>query len=366
MDTRGFRKEVPSDDCYFLLQMVIDQVKKTNSSHLLIAGDVYDKNRPIPKVINKTNSILGLLDPSQVAFVQGNHDKHQEEAWLDGLEGSIHLHPEEPLVIGDHKIYGSDYCSGEEFGRMLGCVPKDATDFICHQAIKEGLSFEGAWNTQMDSFPEHIKNVWIGDLHMPMELFNKDKTVRAVYPGSLWPRKINEVKSNASVILVSEELDKNGFFKYQKIDIPARPVLKKYIKTEEDLIDLLDNPDFIREISVTTYRDRGIPEELAQPVIYLQYTNDIRSVEQRIQEVLDSCGGGYIVPNIEPSERSIVGGSIVSVDFDGENKTLPDLIQRETGDNNDLRDFSLDLAVAPSSADISVVIENWREKVLDA
>jgi len=359
LDVRGFRPEIPGEDCVVALEEIA-RVALSRGLPLVLLGDVFDKNRPSPWVVGEAKRILETIP--EVWFIQGNHDKNRERAWLTIVDTCRHL-TLKPQEVGGHRLVGIDYAPMEEFGENLGRIDKRVDGIVCHQALKQGLGFDGAWNSDLDTFDSgKANNVWIGDLHAPMELFNANRTVRAVYSGSMWPRNILEAKHKPRILVVGDAADENGFYGYSEHFLPARHVLSLDIDSEETLEQVrADEEDLFSRLKVD---DGNTDPRIANPVLHVKYFSDIPGVEDTFRGLLDRIGGGYYVETVLPSRKSFAAETRTAVSLGKEAVTFTSLLSDRLSEHGQVRDMALSLAAAKSSEDVRGIIGFWRNKIL--
>lgn len=360
MAIAGFRKEVPARDGFEALEWLVEEVRKRDIP-LVLGGDVFDVSRPPPWVRNWTCRILSRIVDRGLYFIQGNHDKHEDEAWLDGLDGAVRLSGL-PVEVGGRQLVGFDYASQRDLLEQLERVD-GGVDVVCHQAFKQGLGFDGAWNADLDDKAwRRFRNVWVGDLHHQQELWDKKKKTRAVYPGSIWPRSVNE-SDCASFIVVGQKEDKKGHVEYEVHELPRRPIVKVSISSDEDLEKLLGSEEFMASICPGTYE--GLPETIRKPVLYVKYYKDVLGVQAALQAAQESLGGGIYIEEPMPA-RTGFAAELEAVTRDlKEAVTLPALITKKVSDHQNVRDFGVELAKCGTMEDVRMRIDVWRDKILN-
>lgn len=358
MDPQGFRRELPGEDCVIIAEALINQVLEIGCP-MVATGDIFNKNRPVSWVVGETKRILDRLP--EFWYIQGNHDKDRERAWLTIVDRARPLYPEAAVDVGGQMLCGIDYAPMEEFGEALGKVPEGVDGLVIHQALKQGLRFEGAWNADLDIFdPGKIRDIWAGDLHAPMECWSKDKQVRAVYSGSLWPRNIDEAKHQQRAVLVLDELDDDGHRQYRSLYLPKRPVINIAIESEEDLAAKLDDESFVQTLVPDTYQD--IDPRLRAPVLHVRYYADIVGVEESFKALQQALGGGFYIETVMPSRDSFISKTLVAAELGDEAVTFQRLVADAAASNDEVRSFALELAECTSMEQVRSVIETWREK----
>ena len=360
MSTVGFRPQIPAEDGFLALNNLVDVVLELRLP-MVIGGDIFDVSKPPPWVINQTCRILSKVVDSGLYFIQGNHDKHLGEAWLDGLKGAVRLGAQ-PTEVSGHQLVGIDACSSQYLLEQVEELPSEV-EIVCHQAFRQGLGFDGSWNADLDDKPWHrFKNIWVGDLHHSQVLFDKKKRVQAVYPGSIWPRSVSEADC-ASYAIVGDKLDKKGHYEVEIRQLPRRPIIQVSITSEEKLEELLEDEAFMLSICRDTYQE--LPEWLRKPVIYIKYYKDIVGVESAFTAALDALGGGYLIEEPLPARNGFAAQIDQAVDVSRGALTLAQIIHQKAGDHQNVRDFGVELAECRDMNEVRMKIDEWRDKILN-
>lgn len=357
LDTRGFREDVPAEDGFWALEQIRDYCLENNLP-LVQGGDLFDKNRPPSWVVNRAMAILAPI--KQLYYVQGNHDKDATEPWMNLHASAIRLGLD-PIDVGGHKLCGIDYNPTGVLGDLIAQVPS-CDGLVLHQALRQGLGFEGAWNWDLeDCDPARYRNVWIGDLHSEATHWACDQRMRAVYPGSSWMRSIDE-SPEPGFLHVHDELE-DGHYVFTRQPLMHRPLVKLQLESDADLLAVLERDSFIEQLSVDSYPH--IPEAFRKPILHVRYYGDIRGVEEAFRELLDSLGGGIYVETVLPARREILN-TVLKIDMGDEALSLSKLISKTVTDPGalDVRSLALELAACQTTGQVQETIAQWRERYL--
>lgn len=343
-----------------VLEHLVQTTNKTGCP-LVLAGDVFNKNRPVSWVVGETQRLLRQVP--EVWFIQGNHDKDRERAWLTIVETCQHLDPVMAVDVGGHQLVGIDYRSMEEFGEALGQVPKGVDGLVCHQAFKQALSFDDAWNADLDIMePDRVRNLWVGDIHSPIECWSHDRQIRAVYSGCLWPMNIDETKHEHRAVLVEDTTDENGHYQYRSLRLPKRPVVSLTLEDEQQLKAALEDSELANRLCPDMYED--LDPRLREPVLHVRYPSDVVGVEDAFSALQKALGGGFYIETTLPARESFVQVSFAK-DMGDEPMTFPQLLAKDLeGEEGPVRGMALELANCTSIEQAREVIGSWRTKVL--
>lgn len=354
LDTRGFREDVPASDGFWALEQIRDYCLE-HDLPLVQGGDLFDKNRPPSWVVNQAIRILNPIE--KLAYIQGNHDKDATAPWLRLHNTAVHLGLE-PKDVGGHQLCGIDYNPSGALGDLMARVPK-CDGLVLHQALKQGLGFEGAWNWDLeDCEPDRYQNVWIGDLHGQDTHWACGQQVRAVYPGSSWMRTIDE-SPEPSFLHVHDELE-DGHRVFTRVPLQHRPLIKLQLESDEELLAVLERDSLIEQLSADSYPH--LPEPFRKPILHVRYYGDIVGVEQAFRELLEGLGGGIYVETVLPARREIFNAAL-KIDLGGEALSLSRLIG-ERVEQGEVRDLALELAGCQTTEHVKETIAQWRGRYL--
>lgn len=193
----------------------------------VIVGDLFDMSKPTPDLIHAHREAMDFCakEGVPVFVLQGNHDK-QKTPWAT----ATHEHPK---YIGDGKAFslGGLSCIAYDYASMDVIEPlirKAEVHFLfLHQAVKQALGFENAWNADLDWVNDFVKLTVIGDIHKPMDFTLKNGN-KACYTGPGHPRDIDQVGPKSVVVIYDD-------FSYEREPIPSRAIKKFQVRNEQDV-----------------------------------------------------------------------------------------------------------------------------------
>lgn len=179
-----------------------------NNLPIICAGDIIDHGEQ--GAVSRELNFLAehLHGPDMFYYIVGNHEisgftaGQENPRWMKILE-ALPQHPRhigEELVtdIGGLRVGGLDYRRGSDFSKTLVEYKKnlEETDtqldvFVMHQALKETLGFEGAYQSTCDELAGIAPLVIVGDIHVPR--FWEHRGTHFLSPGSLAPNRWSEI-----------------------------------------------------------------------------------------------------------------------------------------------------------------------------
>lgn len=339
---RGLRPEIPSSDTLRPLEAAVSFCRAKNCP-LVIGGDLYDTNLPPARLVAKVNEILRGLE---VYLIQGNHDRDPETPWGALVPEVRHIH-RQLRTIGGLSVYGLDFAPSNACAAGILDVKK-CDVLVMHQALSQGLGFDGAWNMDLDWVkPEVTKNVLIGDLHcVREELWSSTKEVRALYPGSQYMTTVVDHHDPMFIFVKGVGLD--GFLEYQRIPLPARPFVEVTLKAPESIQD-----------TITFLEDQKFTEK---PILHVAYPAEDCGLFAGLKEALKDTV--YYIERPEASMNRGVRRTFAVQAMRG--VTLSGLIDSKlkTDADEGFKVLMRDLAACASRDQISQTITKFREESL--
>lgn len=198
----------------------------------IIVGDLFDVAKPTPDIIDAHRKAMDKCAASKtpVYVLQGNHDK-QYMPWATAThEHPVYVGDGKIFTLGAHKAQAFDYAAIDEIEPQIRGAEADL--LFLHQAVKQALGFENAWNADLEWIPDCVKLTVIGDIHKPMDfILSEQKTKRACYTGPGHPRDMDQVGPK-SVVVIYDDLS------YSREPIPSRCIKKFQVKTQSDVQDV--------------------------------------------------------------------------------------------------------------------------------
>lgn len=201
---------------------------------LVIVGDLFDVVNPPSEM---TKVFREQMDRCQTAGVpvyaiQGNHDK-TVPPWYNALhDWPIHIGDGKPVVISGLSCCGLDYKLKPEFKASLEQLPDGIDVLFIHQAVRQALSFDGAWNADLADIPQSIKLVVMGDIHTQTE-YALGSGGRALYTGSSHARDM-EQRGPKSCTLVKSDLTT------ERLQLVVRDIERFAVQVPEDFTKVTD------------------------------------------------------------------------------------------------------------------------------
>jgi DNA repair exonuclease SbcCD nuclease subunit len=169
----------------------------------------------------------------KVLVLQGNHDKVQQAGVDKPIAPWATASHDWPIYVGDGRVFklGDHCCTALDYASMdtiEGQIRKvDTPVLFLHQAVKQALGFENAWNCDLDWVPPCVKLTVLGDIHKPMDL-PMPSGQKACYTGVGHARDIDQTGPK-SVIVIYDDLT------YSREPIPSRSIKKFYVKSVKDI-----------------------------------------------------------------------------------------------------------------------------------
>jgi DNA repair exonuclease SbcCD nuclease subunit len=173
---------------------------------ILLAGDLFDVSKPPPEFVSLCRRAFTKCKEAEipVKFLDGNHDKtptHWGSAihdWPDYVgDGRL-------FRLGDHTAIASDYQLHDDIKAFIDSIPPEPDIAFLHQAARQALPFEGAWNCDLEWLPQTIKLAVLGDIHKPLDMPLSNGRM-AYYTGASHPRDITQLEPK-TFIVVNDDL----------------------------------------------------------------------------------------------------------------------------------------------------------------
>lgn len=230
----GSRPDVTGDDILGLenvLTVSIDQGKVP----IVLVGDIFDTAyqadvRPlrafqawVDRVRDRGISVYAL---------QGNHDR-RAIPWYAAAPHVQHIGDGRPLVINGVSARGFDFDLLDGIRGKLQALAADPLPQVLflHQAARQALKFDGAWNCDLEDVPPGIPLTVLADLHGPYS--------GEIRPGQEWaytnsghPRSTSEF-GDRSILVVNQDLS------WRRVPVPTRP-MRHEIWTSSSAADLTE------------------------------------------------------------------------------------------------------------------------------
>lgn len=201
----------------------------------IIVGDLFDVPKPPSSLVKLHRKLMDTCQAASVpVFVlQGNHDKVQQVGvsgtvapWATAShDWPIYIGDGTPFKLGSHLATALDYASIDVIEPQIRRVTTPL--LFLHQAVRQALGFENAWNCDLDWVPACVKLTVLGDIHKPMDMPFPDGRL-ACYTGAGHARDIDQTGPK-SVIVINDDLT------YYREPIPSRSIKKFYVRSVKDV-----------------------------------------------------------------------------------------------------------------------------------
>lgn len=192
---------------------------------MVICGDLFDVPKPDSDLIEFFRHEMDRAAAAGVQCygIQGNHDKRHIPWYVAVSQHPIHIGDGVEVTIGGIRCCGFDYALKDEIEARLADMtgrPSRPQVLFLHQAVRQALKFDGAWNCDLDWVPDGIPLTIIGDIHHPLDL--KTRTGTAHYTGASHARAIDQVGPKTCMVI-------NDDLTFTRVPIPARHIRKFYL-----------------------------------------------------------------------------------------------------------------------------------------
>lgn len=241
----GSRPDVTGDDILGL-DNLLDQGIRLQVPVVLV-GDLYDTaNQTDPRLILAFQRWVERARNHGIAVyaLQGNHDR-RAVPWYAVDPYVQHIGDGREVSIGGLTCRGYDFDLQDRIhGRLkeLADLPAPQVLFL-HQAARQALKFDGAWNCDLAEVPPGIPLTVLGDIHRPMSGEIRPGQEWA-YTGSGCPRSTEEFGAR-SVLRVNRDLS------WSRIPVPGRP-MRHEVWRDGTADELLSWVEETREMAETT------------------------------------------------------------------------------------------------------------------
>lgn len=228
-------------DGFRALESMAETAKSLNVPIVLV-GDVFDVVNPPTEIVSQFRQIMATCRKAgiKVYAIQGNHDK-TSPPWYSAVDDwPIHIGDGKPVDINGISCLGFDYAIKDDITYYVKNVYKPADCLFLHQAVKQVLDFDGAWNLDLNEVPKLFKLIIMGDIHKTYE-FDLGH-VKAYYTGASHARSLDEI-GGKSCIAVHRDIT------ISRIPIAYREI-KTFSVTDDDSLNELEawlnsvNPEY--------------------------------------------------------------------------------------------------------------------------
>jgi hypothetical protein len=231
---------------------------------IVILGDLFDSVDPDPELVRYFRREMDKCEAAgcPVFAIQGNHDK-RPIPWYCALHTwPRHVGDGRPLMIGGLMVRGYDYApfaSIKESLEDLGRADSKPQVLFLHQAARQALDIEGAWNCDLEWVPKEVPLIMMGDIHTQTEYRVRENQM-AYYTGPSHARDISQIGPK-TCCLVHQDLS------VVRLPITYREIKKFLILTPDDLPlvrkwleFVLSTPQVLKPVAWIHYAGASHPE----------------------------------------------------------------------------------------------------------
>jgi hypothetical protein len=275
-------------DSYYSFAQITDYCIR-HELPLILAGDVFDKQRPDPTTVYETNKQLNTLAAANlsVLFVQGQHELDRALPWLNAINLSpIHI-DRRSYVLDGINLYGIDWQPGDVIGGILDAVPENTDVVIAHQVWKDLMgNRSGDCECRFCDVP-HARMLITGDFHSHLLLACTNKQANpmtVLSPGPICMQSIDEDPNKEFFVLYDD-------LSVDNIKLKTRNCYRFVINTEEELeIFLLGN------LSMICTPQLDVPSNIAKNMVNITYSDDIPEVYKRLTVGIGNSAHLFLAP----------------------------------------------------------------------
>ncbi len=316
----------------------------------VIVGDLFDVAKPDSDLIEFFRREMDRCASQdiQVYCIQGNHDKRHVPWYTAVSPVPVHIGDGEMVDIVGIDCCGFDYALKDEIESRLAELtsrPRKPRILFLHQAVRQALKFEGAWNCDLDWIPEGVELTIIGDIHREME-FTTRTGAKAYYTGASHARDIGQLGAK-SCLLVSSDLS------CSRLPIPYRHMRQFQVSWGVDI------PQVTREILEFANTPPVSPLET---VVFISHSPDAAEQVQGIVGEVGKINGVLVVTN-ETSIASSIDPQ-VGPELDRDSlPTRPEIMGRVLGQENRFS-FQMALDLLEPTQDLPETIRDQRDRFM--
>ncbi len=262
---------------------------KLGCPDVVLGGDIFDSNPPNSDQVTIFQELAArhVQCGGRIWCYQGNHDKVAAGTpWYATMPNWLlpvtHIGDGTPVEIGGLRCVAYDYATKDDILSTLATLNEEIQQgqqppqvLMLHQAFKEALGFEHAWNCEAAAVPPQIPLTLIGDIHAPIEFSTPGG--RAYYSGSSHPRNIDEIKHAPSALAVRTDLS------VERIPLPnARSFVRHFL--------LPDGPSMDEHFNFACKLAKAFADAVLPPVIWLTCADELgiqgNDLQERLREAL--------------------------------------------------------------------------------
>lgn len=264
------------------LQQALDHAIRLNVP-LVLLGDIFDTSDPDPSLVQVFRQTVerATTHGIKVFAIQGNHDRRRTP-WYQAISGDvINIGDGSPQVINGVPVVGFDFNHLEAIQesladlsvRIMAMDPRP--QILClHQAVRQYLNIEGAWNCDLEWVPREIQMVIMGDIHKPLQLQFHQGAGTALYTGSGHARGIDEFEPR-SVLVMNRDLS------FTRAPIYQRPMDVLVVTQESDpAVTLATLDQFLQQAQAANAAAGAMA---LRPLLWVRFTEGATELLTRVQ-----------------------------------------------------------------------------------
>lgn len=333
-------------DAYFGLKQIVDFCIEKEAEALLLGGDVFNTKNPDSLSVKVFQREMNRLIPGcRVIANQGQHDK-STPPWAT-LCDRVEHHTDKLVNITidgtQYELYVLDNSSSdwvknrlEEIDLLAGC------DIVMmHQALRQVISYENAWNLDVDWLPKAVKLVLLGDLHMEVSVG------KCHYSGSTHIRAMDE-NPDKSFISVSRDGDE---LIVKRHPLETRMTCASTILNEADLDAVIQSLDTLPDTN-------ELPE--MRPVVLARVAPDVLEAYTKLSKACSDHSVHLRIRDLVLNADKTKNGAVVSGNASIE-RCLDMAVDREK--NPELHSFLLRLLQSMRGADPSAELATVKKEL---
>ncbi len=345
-------------DSYAACHYICDWAFENDVTHVIIAGDILDKQRNNSTAIHYLTTNLEMLTDAgiKVYFNQGQHCM-QEKPWPVLVPGVVHLQLGDVHNIGGLMVGGFDFCHREQLQENLKSdALKELNVLVCHQVWQDFMGDVGNPQGCFADVPDNISTIITGDYHEAICQGYAGKVV--ISPGSTHMRSISEPVDKSFYVIDTES---TTFAR--AVPIPTR---RAYSITADSTPEALDNKiDGCVSMSRQYWSElESNPiSDMCKPLIRI--THDAGSFDQGCQKVIVKYAkNAHFFFKVIKANEQLVDERFEHVE-DNDKQTLKSALNSYVNGKDNPRLLELCTSLL-SSEEPEAMLELWIKEQTDA
>lgn len=266
-------------DSRYALEQIVD-VCRRRELDLIFLGDTFDARFPEPDVVGE---VLHLIADIDVAYIVGQHDQHNY-GWLDVHPSDRlrrRLRPGERWTMAGINISGFDFAPRTALLENLARVPR-GTEILCLHQMLTDVAPMGNGQLSAAELPDYVSITALGDWHGMPQAGEHDGR-RWFYTGSMTMRSYNEPPDKTFVVVTR---DSGGSLQVERVPLNSRPLVRGDLFDVDDLSAWLSTAKSAIQESRDSAIGRGMPADVAVPLVAVRYNAEIDGAHSRLMETL--------------------------------------------------------------------------------